>query len=205
MELNLRPASVVQARETAARIPCIVVAGLCLLAILASWLGYFHQATQVQTAVSEKLKVKIDVLQGMQNKFEAIKKTIKAKQDVGAPLVAAVEEREYWVGLLDDLNSRLPARAMWITSLEVETPKLGAAAPVVPGNPPSAPPLPVLVVKGYWLENSRGVNIVDDYAAALAKSTFYTVDPIKDRPDQSKDDWATGFTLRLVLKKPLAP
>lgn len=199
MELNLRPESVVKARELTSRIPCVVGAGVCLLALLAGWWGYFAHATKVQTEVSEGLAQKISTLKGVEEQFTAVRKVIKAKQDVVAPLVQAVEDREYWVRLIEDINTRLPERFLWITSMEVEAPKnqsVGAQA--------QKPILPVLVIKGLWIENPKGRNIIEDFSNALEKSSLYTVDPEKDRTDMVADDWAAPYTLRLVLKKPLA-
>ena len=202
MELNLRPPSVVRARETSARVPCLVLAGICFLAILAGWWGYFYKATEVQTKVSEQLQAKIMGLQAMEIKFNNIRKTIKEKEQIAAPLIGAIENREYWVKLIDDLNARLPQEWIWITSMELEPAKNDMAA----GG--KAPKSPVLVVKGLWIGNGnpRGVNIVDDFTAALAKQpSFYSAVEAKDRPPQSAEDWATEYTLRLTLKKPSAP
>ena len=198
MELNLRPASVVRARETASRIPCIVMAGVCLLAILAGWLGYFLHATQVQAAVSEQLEKKIGALSQVKGQFDAVQKTIKAKQEVVAPLIEAVEERDRWVQLIEDINSRLPDRAMlWITSMEIEQPKNAPAK--------GKPALPVLVIKGLYIDNPRGLAVVDDFTNALAKSPYFTVQPDKDRNTVPPEDWAASYTFRLMLKKPLVP
>ncbi len=199
MELNLRPASVVHARETAARIPCLVLAGACMLAILAGWWVYFSKATAVQTQVSEQLQAKINGLQAIETTFNSIRATIKAKQQIVAPLVGAIENREYWVRLIDDLNSRLPDQAIWITSMELEGPKIGMAPQT------KAPENPVLVIKGLWLANPHGLNIIDDFTATLQKSSFYTVLPEKNRTPQSVEDWATEYTLRLALKQPSVP
>jgi len=197
MELNLRPASVVRARETAARIPCLVLAGACLLAILAGWWIYFLKATEVQTAVSEQLQAKISGLQAMEAKFNSIRATIKAKQQIVAPLVEAVENREYWVRLIEDLNTRLPEQSIWVTSMELEAGRNEGVA--------KTPKNPEIILKGLWLANPRGVNIIDDFSASLQKSPFYTVEPEKNRTPQSTEDWATEYTLRLSLKKPSAP
>ncbi len=197
MELNLRPPSVVRARETSARIPCLVLAGVCWLAILGGWWSYFYKGAQVQTKVSEQLETKIGGLKAMEAKFDSIRATIKAKQQIVAPLVGAIEDREYWVRLIEDLNARLPDQWIWITSMELEGKKNDAAA--------KQPKAPVLILKGLWLANPRGVNIIDDFVAGLQKSPFYTVEPEKNRQPQSTEDWATEYTLRLSLKKPFAP
>ena len=201
MELSLRPESVVRARELSARIPCLILAGACFLAILCGWWAYFYNATKVQNAVSGHLEQKINSLKAVEAKFNAIRAAIKNKQAVAKPLVQAVEDREYWVKLIDDINERLPERFIWITSMEIETPK---AEPVAPGKE-AKPQIPVLVVKGLYMENPKGLGIIDDFANALAKSPYLTVQPLKDRPTIPPDDWAASYTLRLSLKKPLAP
>jgi type IV pilus assembly protein PilM len=203
MELNLRPASVVQARETAGRIPCLVLAGVCLLAILGGWWGYFAHAAQVQTVVCDQLEQKISSLQAVEKQFNAVKAVIKAKQEVVVPLIEAVQDREYWVQLIEELNSRLPERSIWVTSMELEPAKPDAAAGT-PGKG-KASKLPVLILKGFYVDNPKGVGIVDDFANALAKSPLFNVHPDKDRsPTVPPDDWAASYTIRLDLKKPFA-
>ena len=199
MELNLRPPSVVHARETSARIPCLVMAGVCLLAILAGWWLYFFKGAQVQTEVSEQLQTKIHDLQAMETKFNSIRAITKAKQQIVAPLIGAIEDREYWVKLIEDLNTRLPEQSIWVTSMELEGAKNEAAGAAKKAKNP------VLLLKGLWLANPRGVNIIDDFTAALQKSPYYTVEPEKSRQPQSMEDWATEYTLRLSLKKPNVP
>jgi type IV pilus assembly protein PilM len=203
MELNLRPASVVKARETAARIPCLVMAAVCLLAILAGWWGYLAHAATVQTAVSDQLQEKIVSLQGVEKQFNAVKAVIKAKQEVVVPLIQAVQDREYWVRLIQDLNSRLPEHYIWVTSMELESAKADAASA---GKGATTSKLPVLVLKGFYVGpdagNPKGVAIVDDFANALAKSPLFKVHSDKDRsPTVPPDDWAAAYTIRLDLQK----
>lgn len=206
MELNLRPSSVVRARETASRIPCIVLAGVCFLAILGGWIGYLVHGTRVQAAVSGQLDNKIAILSKVKSQFDEIQQTIKAKQETVAPLIQAVEDRDYWVHLLEDINSRLPDRSIWVTSMELELKKATPAARAkVKGKGADQPDLPVLVLKGLYIDNPRGLGVVDDFTNALAKSAYFTVQPDKDRNTVQPDEWAASFTLRLMLKKPIEP
>ena len=154
----------------------------------------------MQTAVCEQLQQKIVNLQGVEKQFNAVKAVIKAKQEVVVPLIQAVQDREYWVQLVEDLNSRLPERSIWVTSMELEPVKPDPAA----AGKAKTPKLPVLILKGFYVDNPKGVGIVDDFANALAKSTLYTVHPDKDRPPLPPDDWAAAYTIRLSLKKPFA-
>ncbi len=212
MELNLQPQSVVKARETSARIPCLVLAGLCLFGILGGWGAYFQHAASVQRAVSEKLQEKIGALETVENQFKAIKATIKAKQEVALPLTNAVEDRQYWINLIDDINSRLPDRSIWVTSLEIERPKNEPAKAATPAANKNAKPevkTPTVVLKGMFLEGPRGVGVVDDFSNALAKSSYYSPQAAKDRTPAQPDEWAGTYTIRLSLnpavRNPLVP
>lgn len=205
MELNLRPASVVQARETAARIPCLVAAGICLLAILGGWWAYFAHANSVQTAVCEQMQQKIGEMKSVEAKFNEMKNKIAATKEIVAPLIEAVNDREYWVKLIHDINTRLPERYIWVTSVEVEQPK-----PEPPANPrdnkPKPPKPPVLVLKGLYVGaeagNGRGVLIVDDFAKALDKSPFLGHPDVKERdPQVPPEDWAGHYVMRIDLKQ----
>ncbi|MDD5350004.1 MAG: type IV pilus assembly protein PilM [Chthoniobacteraceae bacterium] len=202
MELNLRPASVVQARETAARVPCLVMAGVCFLAILAGWWAYFAHAASVQNTVCEQMQQKVNDLGGVESKFSAIKDVIKKNQEVVVPLIEAVNNREYWVRLIEDINTRLPDRFIWVTSVEVEAPKNEVASN--PKDKAKAPKPPVLVLKGFYVGpdagNARGVAVVDQFAEALGKSPYLTLQPGKDRPATvPPEDWAASYTIRLDL------
>jgi len=198
MELNLRPESVVRARAMSARIPSLVLAGLCFFALLIGWWSFFSQAAKVQIAVSDKLQTKIDALQKVENQFEAIKASIKEKQKTFAPVVLAVEDREYWVRLTEDINSRLPDRAIWVTSMEINTKE-------DPTQKGKSAEMPELILKGLYMDNPRGRNIIDDFSEALAQSPLYSVKPDRERPTIPPTDWAAEYTIRLILKKPLTP
>jgi len=202
MELNLRPESVVRARDLSKRIPSLVMAVVCFLAVLAGWWGYFSHATQVQTAVSEKLDTKIKALSAVEQQFKAKKDTIKANQQKMEPLIRAVKDREYWVRLVEEINSKLPERFIWVTSMELDKTEPQLVNAQGQAAPPSAP---VLVLKGLYLEqdNPRGINIIDDFADALAKSPYFKVEP-QEREVVPPDAWAASYTLHLTLK-PLKP
>ncbi len=205
MELNLQPASVVQAKETAARVPCLVAAGLCLFAILGGWWAYFAHGTTVQREVTAKLEEKIAGLESVNAQFSKIRATIKAKQEVAAPLTAAVDDRQYWLSMIEDINSRLPDRSIWVSSLDIEIPKETPSA--ANNKNAKGPQKPVLVLKGMYVDaqNSRGVGIVDDFSNALAKSSYFTVQPTKERSTMQPDEWAATYTIRLTLNKSLVP
>lgn len=210
MELSLRPASVIRTQEMAARRPFLAMAGVCVLVVLASWWLYYAHAVTVKQAVLEKVKPRVAALQAIANQFASTRLEIKARQDAVEPLVQAVEDREYWVKLIEDLNSRLPEEFIWITSMEAVSPKNEQnASPVRAGNGGKiGPDGSELVVKGLYLSNPDGANVVDHFAKNLADSPFFILDLSKKegmiRDTQDDMNWTFGYELHLPLKKPLA-
>ncbi|MEI6350865.1 MAG: type IV pilus assembly protein PilM [Verrucomicrobiota bacterium] len=213
MELDLRPPSVTRAREMAARRPYLAMAGTCILLILAGWWLYFQQAATLQAAVNEKLEPRVASLKKTEGEFAAAEKQIKAKQDMAAPLIQAIEDREYWLKLIDDLNTRLPERYIWITSMEAlkqPQPVGGMAAPIGGARPEAAPAAPVLVIKGLCLWNDKGGGasaVLDKFVENLSASPFFVIDPKKrtefnpTRPDQNNENWTFEYKLCLPLSK----
>ena len=215
MELDLRPPSVIRARAMAARYPYLVMAGLCVFLILTGWLLFYQQAAALQAAVNDRLEPRVATLTSIQEKFAVAEKQIKDKQAVAEPLIQAIEDREYWLKLIDDLNARLPDRYIWITSMEAikppPLPPVALSTPMGPKNGQAAPtqPTSVLVIKGLCLWNEKGgaSTVLDKFVANLQESPFFVIDPKKrtefnpTRPDQKDTDWTFEYVLRLPLKK----
>ncbi len=214
MELNLRPQSVIRVREMEARQPFFALASACLLLVLGSWLYFLTHNTKVQEKVLSELEPKVQALEALQTKFNATEAQRKALQAAAQPLLNAVTERDYWLRVLDDLNERLPKRSIWITSLSVgETAAAApAAAPAAPRRPgtaaaPAAAKKPNLIVKGLYLVNPQGAQIVDEFATALAQSPFFTIDLEKKnynpvRTTQNNTEWTFAYEFQLPLNDP---
>ena len=223
MELNLRPASVVKAQELAARQPYLAMAGICLLLILGGWHLYLQQAALVQEKVLEKLQPKVAALQAVEKQFKVVFNEIKVRQDSIVPLTEVIAEREYWVKVIDDVNSRLPSRFIWVGSFEVGIPK--AVLPVADAGPLTKipglgkkslpaqavlPQGPQLILKGFYLSNPKQGSVVDEFAKALAGSPYFNIDlknskalmPVRTTADDR--GWTFEYELRLPLKAPLA-
>ena len=67
----------------------------------------------------------------------------------------AIEAREYWVKVIDDINARLPKDYVWITSFQPQMveptapkPVKGSKAPPKPAPGASAEPLTVISIRG---------------------------------------------------------
>ena len=120
MELNLRPARVVRRHQLAEKRPYLIVAGLCALLAFVAWWLYLLQGTKATEEAAQKLKPKVAELQKYEKLIDAAKKEIKAEQDTASPFLTAVDERGYWVQIIDDINSRLPEGFVWITNFDVK-------------------------------------------------------------------------------------
>ena len=220
MELNLRPARVVRRHQLSRRRPFLIMAGLCAFLALAGWWLYFKQAAEVMVQMTEKIAPKITELQRYDKLINAARAEIKAEQDTATPFLTAVEERNYWVRIIDDINSRLPQDYVWVTSFDVKSQGKGGpgeaepAAAAAAGKKGGAPGAKrsasgtVLLLKGLYLWNDRQTAVVDDFVGKLGESTLYTVD--KDDKDHFKrsvpndQEWAFEFEIPLILNNPIS-
>ncbi len=213
MELNLRPASVARRHHLAEKRPFLIAAGLCGLLGLTAWWLYYEQAAVATTKATEALAPKVAELENFERKINSARSEIKAQQDGAAPLLRAVDERNFWVKVIEDINSRLPKDYVWITSLDLKsaTAKAGGNAPASGGGGAQrrgAAPTgePVLALKGLYLFNDRQTAVVDDFVNKLGESPLYTV--IKDEKQGFRRSvpndltWAYDFEIPLLLKTP---
>jgi hypothetical protein len=205
MELNLRPAKVVRRHEMAVKRPFLVLGGLCGLLALAAWWQYFEQSAKVTAAATEKLTPKVTELQNFETKINQAKADIKAQQETARPFLTAVEEKTYWLEIIEDINSRIPRDYVWVTNFDIAKPRdlVGAAGPGAkkPGGGGGGGNEPTLLLKGLYLFNNRQQLVVDDFINKLKESSLYTID--KDhivRTLPNEQEWAYEFQIPLVLK-----
>lgn len=211
MELNLRPRSVVRRQELARRRPFILLAGVCALLALAAWWLYLDRVVVITEEVTGKIAPKVTTLKGFETKMKAAKDEIAAQQATVAPLVRAVEERDYWLKIIEDINLRLPKELVWVTSFEakVEAPSNEGAEPA-PGTKGQAAPKmeTVLLLKGLYLTNKRAnqASVADEFKDKLLESPHYTLDqqpPRYKRSVPNDAELAFDFEFPLILKKPI--
>jgi type IV pilus assembly protein PilM len=213
MELNLQPASVVKREALTRRRPFLILAALSLLAMLAGFWLYNDRAAKATIAVTESLTPEVNALKAIESKMKAARKDIDALVEQSAPLLQATEDRQFWLKVINDINSRLPKEYVWITSFEttVQTPK---APPTVgrpkKGAPAEKPPEPRTIVqlRGYYLFNDKQAGVVDEFVEKLEQSELYEV--LKKEEDgfiravPNEADWAYEFAIPLALKKAIA-
>jgi Tfp pilus assembly protein PilN len=211
MELNLRPASVVRQHQLAERRPFIITAGVCLLLMLAGWWLYYDHAAAATEVANETLTPEVNRLKDVENRMNAVRADIKAQQDAVAPMIGSVEERDYWVKVINDINSRLPAEYVWVTAFEphIATPSTKPTSGSSKGAPkqddtPKGPQT-VLTLRGLYLSNPAGPSVLDEFLGKLRESDLYTVPKggFKSRSTPNDAEWAYDFEVELTLKNPI--
>ena len=205
MELNLRPASVVKRHRLAEQRPFIVLAGVCALLALLAWWLYFTKAADITRSVAERVESKSAPLKNIERQMNAARAEIKKQEEVAAPFIEAIRERDYWTTIISDLNSRLPSEYIWITSFGPE--EAGADAPPAakPDKSGGKPKETVrLMIRGLYAENPRSTAVVDEFLKNLADSPYYEVkaDELQRTvPDPST--WGWPYQFPIVLKDPI--
>ncbi len=227
MELNLLPGSVVQRQELEKRRPFFIAAAACILLVLLGWSAYYTRAAQVAQQTAQTMGRKNDTMRAAEAQLDKLKKQITALDNVATPLIASVNDRNFWPEILEDLNTRLPEADIWITELAATSggKLLGAPekragetapapSPIIAGSPAkggagAGKVIDGIMVRGLYLYNPKQQEIVVDYLRNLAKSPFFNIDPrtpervIKSNSVPNDTDWAFPYELQLTLRKPV--
>src|SRR5438132_2835366 len=225
MELNLRSASVVRRQELEKRRPFFTVAAACFLVALVGSSAYYPLAAQVKAQSTEALQPKNDTMRAAEARLDKLKKQAASLDTVATPLITAINDRNFWPQILDDLNSRLPEADIWITELaatsggkvlgagerrivESAAPSAAATSPA-PATGAAGPAIDGIMVRGLYLYNPKQQEIVLDYFRNLANSPFFTIDPktpervIKSNSVPNDAERAFPYELQLTLRKPV--
>jgi type IV pilus assembly protein PilM len=229
MELNLRPASVVRRQELEKRRPFFVMAAACVILALVGWAFYYTRAAQVTQRATERLQEKIDSMRAAESQLDKLRKQASGLDSTAAPLIEAINDRGFWLEILEDLNARLPKEDIWITELiptsgakpvgldekrvaEMITASPASVAPSVPGRSPTprpgGPAIDGLLVRGLYLFNPKQQEVVVDFFRNLVSSPHFVIDPnnqsrVIKPTTPNNTEWAYPYELRLELRKPL--
>ena len=227
MKLNLLPDSVVRRQDLEKRRPFFIAAAACILLALLGWSAYYTRAAQVAQQTAQTMRQGNDSMRGPEAQLDKLKKQITALDHIATPLITAVNDRNFWPQILEDLNARLPEADIWITELAATSggKLLGAPekragetapapTPIVAGSPAkggaaAGKVIDGIMVRGLYLYNPKQQEIVVDYLRNLAKSPFFTIDPrtpervIKSNSVPNDTEWAFPYELQLTLKKPV--
>jgi type IV pilus assembly protein PilM len=230
MELNLRPASVVRRQDLEKRRPFFIAAAACLVLALVGWSVYYTRAAQVARQTAQLLRQKNDTMHVAEAQLDKLKKQITTLDNTATPLITAVNDRNFWPQILEELNSRLPESDIWITELaatsggkllgvpEKRAGEVAAAAASAPTPSPAAKgktataggaAIDGINVHGLYLYNPKQQEVVVDYLRNLASSPLFAVDVktperfIKSNSVPDENQWAFPYELQLTLKKPV--
>ena len=203
MELNLRPASVVKSHRLAEQRPFIILAGVCALLALAAWWLYFMKAAEITQSVATVVAAKSAPLKNIESKMKSARSEIAKQEELAAPFIEAVRERDYWPRVIADINSRLPAEFIWIVSFAPE--ETATDAPAAKPEKGGKNKNPVrLMIRGLYAENPRGPAVVDEFVKNLAESTLYEVKADElQRTVPDTQTWGWPFQIPIVLKDPI--
>ncbi len=208
MELNLRPVSVVNRQRLAKQRPYIILAGVCAILIVAAWWLYYYKAAEATSNVVSSLQVRVAPLKDMENRMGTVRSEVKREEELSQPLIQAISDRDYWPSIIEDINSRLPAEFVWVTSFEALEVKS------TPGAPPAGPKPGAkggaskaggrpLLLQGLYLDNPRGAAVVDDFVAKLSESSLYEVNKNElKRSVPNESEWAYDYSVQLILNPP---
>ena len=166
-------------------------------------------------------------MHSVEAQLDKLKKQITALDSVATPLITAMNDRNFWPQILEDLNARLHEADMWITELGAtfagkllkEDEKRTQGVAPVPTAPTSAAgtksaaaggkSIDGILVRGLYLYNPKQQEIVVDYLRNLASSPFFVVDSkvpervIKSNSVPNDAEWAFPYELQLTLRKPV--
>jgi len=224
MELNLRPATVLRRQALEKRRPFFMMAAAAVVLALLGWGFYYTRAAQVARFGVEKIGKINAPMQAAEAKIEKLRKQAASLDTVGAPLAAAINDRFFWLEILEDLNARLPKADIWITELipisggkpigvdEKRAAEIAPTPAVVARSTTKAQAgsaaIDGLLLRGLYLFNPKQQEVVVDYFRNLVRSPFFNIDP-KNQARVIKStipndtEWAFPYELRLDLKKPV--
>src|SRR2546426_5369235 len=107
MELNLRSAIVLRRQALERRRPLFMMASAAVVLALLGWGFYYTRAAQVARSGVEKIGKINAPMHAAEAKIEKLRKQAASLDVVGGPLATAINDRFFWVEILEDLNARL--------------------------------------------------------------------------------------------------
>jgi len=229
MELNLRPASVVRRQELEKRRPFFVMAAAFFILALVGWSIYYTRGAEVVRRSTVLMQETVNApMRAAELKIDKLRKEATSLDSFATPLVSAINDRFFWVEILEDLNARLPKEDVWITELVPTSggKPVGEGEKAIGQFAPSSTPAPAaparstskteaggpvidgVFVRGLYLFNPKQQEVVIDYFRNLVDSPFFKLDPKNQarhiKPSTPNNtDWAFPYELRLDLRKPL--
>ncbi|MBK8091463.1 MAG: type IV pilus assembly protein PilM [Verrucomicrobiaceae bacterium] len=228
-ELDLVPDAIATARDASRRAPALIVAGLCLFGALGAGIFWNQKATEAVEARQQKLNSEAGGLIQIGLQIQALDAKQAELVQRGGQLQSLVNERSWWVRLLNDLNQSFSNDVLWLTVIEPlkdgkpltqplwggseEESSSGSAASETKSKSKGAAPTEPkyeLRIRGLYRMNSEGdQQVVTDYAAKIAKLEHFGVTDFNTNKDAylvkletsaAENLFAYPFEIKLPLK-----
>jgi type IV pilus assembly protein PilM len=218
LEITLKSATLEKTRTDKRRRPFLFAAAAVFLTAIGLVGLYYRQAGAHLEKVNTDLQAQIAPLEQLNTQISGLQKRREQLLKDSSDLAAAPIWRVAWVELLKDLNSRLPAKFIWVTKLSPSPEVPGFSVASSSAAPAAAKPaegankadaVTGILIEGLYLENPGGPAVVSEFVDALAKSELFDINDgnkdsvIQIRASQSGDAWAYNYKLLLPLKRPI--
>jgi type IV pilus assembly protein PilM len=173
VSVNLLPPAL-RRRARVGQIALVIsLSAACIAAPLLAWGFHLRHDSEWTAKQAEDLRPKIAQVTGMAGQLKKLQEQIGEVVRLTKPLEQAVSERGYWLTLLNQIHACLPEELVWITSFELEAPKKVEADDPAPAgtasgkSQPAKQPAVRLMLKGFYMENPRGAEVVDAFGKSL--------------------------------------
>ena len=223
IKLNLRPASVVRRHDLEKRRPFLIGAALCFLLGFLAWGFYFARASEVLRRRTKNMEDKVVALKRIESQLNEVRRQTSVVDSLAIPLMEAINDRSFWIQIIEELNSRLPTEDIWVTELTATSKRVAClvsepaqnrieAPTFLPSSRAGAtsaePVIDGLLLRGLYLFNPNQQEIVVDYFRNLTGSPWFAIDQTNQanyiKPTTPNDtEWAFPYELRLDLRKPI--
>ena len=164
-----------------------------------------------------------------ETRLNKLKNETSSLDAIATPLITAINDRDFWPKILDELNARLPSADIWVTELgataggklleagEKRTAKTATVSPTaIPSRaagqgkmPQSRLAIDGILVRGLYMYNPKQQELVVDYFRSLAQSALFVIDEkkpervIKSSAVPNDREWAFSYELDLTLRNPV--
>ena len=176
VSINLLPPAIKKKARLNQIALAIALSAACICAPLLAWGFHFQRSTDIATGLTEKLVPEISRAQAVDKRLKAVRAEIESTIKEAQPIEKVASERRYWVAMLEQIHACLPEQLVWCTSMELIEPE-----PLKPGSLEKNQPSPRLMIRGLYLENPDGVEVVDRFGKELQKVSKLTTEYLSTR------------------------
>ncbi len=219
VELNLLPQKIIEEKNFRKKYPFFALSMVAAVLIVLVWCAYFLRLATLGEQRLERLQARVRSLAAIESRMREHERVVSDLQNKFERVAALPVRRSLWLSMLSDIHSRL-SEGMWLASvkpvLREKTPPAGSDTELggamgmgmeMPGSPRPAGPQFVDAVE---ITGLAYLDKVPEGAAirlrdALRESPFFTDQTeITASPVPPRDDFVADFTIKAVLKDPIA-